>query len=110
MGAVCYTIGTSQGRAAGHYQRIGSFKEQRLMLRVFRTAEGAVVQQDGNCYDLPNMDWDELFGHTSPAKALRSQVEAAAPGPSLAGRTLLAPLASQEVWAAGVTYYRSRDA
>ena len=43
---------------------------------------------------------------------LRRQVSSAVPlaGFSLADAQPLAPIGSQEVWAAGVTYYRSRDA
>jgi 2-dehydro-3-deoxy-D-arabinonate dehydratase len=41
---------------------------------------------------------------------LRLRVEAAADGPVVADVELLAPVDHQEVWAAGVTYRRSRDA
>ena len=79
-------------------------------MRLFRTSEGAVVQQDGVFYDLPGLDWNGLFRLSDPGAMIASQIAGSATLPSLDGRTVLAPLESQEVWAAGVTYYRSRDA
>ena len=79
-------------------------------MRLFRTSEGAVVQQDGAYYNLPGLDWNGLFRLSDPGAMIASQIAGSATLPSLDGRTVLAPLESQEVWAAGVTYYRSRDA
>ena len=55
-----------------------------------------------------NLDWDTLISSHAPA----ALIEAAIDGPvsTTDGLEVLAPVVSQEVWAAGVTYYRSRDA
>ncbi len=50
--------------------------------------------------------WDEIVNADNPLKLLESFAPCGAPALS----ELLAPLGSQEVWAAGVTYFRSRDA
>ena len=57
-------------------------------------------------------DWDALFNRADLAPFLRAAVKA---GPSIqrasrAAQSLLPPIGSQEVWAAGVTYARSRTA
>ena len=80
------------------------------MMRLFRTPEGAVVQQNGELFILPGLDWNALFRHSEPAAMIADRVGSADPLASMEGVTVLAPLKSQEVWAAGVTYYRSRDA
>ena len=51
----------------------------------------------------------ELLDHDDPLAAMRGEgtVERSAP---LASLTLLAPVAAPEIWCAGVTYERSRDA
>ena len=80
------------------------------MMRLYRTTEGAVVQQDSAFYSLPDLDWNGLFRLSDPAAMLTGRMASAAPLRALAPETVLAPLEAQEVWAAGVTYYRSRDA
>lgn len=79
------------------------------MLHVFRTTEGMVACRDGEWMRLPELSWDEWFQADSPIQWLNLRLAQARPGrqPDM---TVLAPLASQEVWAAGVTYYRSRSA
>jgi len=79
------------------------------MIRIFSTTDGLVVEQAGRFLrpDSP-LTIDEIFQAADPlglveSRAAQAQI-AEAPG------TLLAPLQSQEVWAAGVTYYRSRTA
>jgi len=80
------------------------------MMKLFRTTNGAVVLNDGAYYALPNLDWNDLFRQTEPAGALANQLEAARPTVAPDANSLLPPLDAQEVWAAGVTYYRSRNA
>ena len=54
----------------------------------------------------PGVDVDHILGEGSPVAALEAPVE----GPVPHGARVLAPVQSQEVWAAGVTYLRSREA
>ena len=76
-------------------------------MRLYRTAHGAVVEHEGTHHAL-TLDWDSLINHVDLAAYLRHAV-----GRSVADVQLdrvLAPVGTQEVWAAGVTYYRSRTA
>ena len=81
-------------------------------MKLFRTNAG-VVAQDGERAVLLATTWDEIFRAADPGALVREQF-ARAEGQGKAApfdeRAVLAPLVSQEVWAAGVTYYRSRDA
>ncbi len=69
-----------------------------------------MAEQGGVFYALPGLDWDGLFRLSSPSAMIAERIVGAEPMASMEGHTILAPLQSQEVWAAGVTYYRSRDA
>jgi 2-dehydro-3-deoxy-D-arabinonate dehydratase len=55
----------------------------------------------------PGLTFDGLLG--SGAEALGAALDSAAAGPAM-GLPVLAPIESAEVWCAGVTYERSRDA
>jgi 2-dehydro-3-deoxy-D-arabinonate dehydratase len=80
-------------------------------MRLYRTKKGAVVEDGDGARLLPGQDWDELINRRGLAAALRKAARRAKPVKFSPDRDpLLAPLGSQEVWAAGVTYYRSRDA
>ena len=61
---------------------------------------------------MTDASFDDLINRDDLSGYLRRQVASAVPlaGFSLPDAQLLAPIGSQEVWAAGVTYYRSRDA
>jgi 2-dehydro-3-deoxy-D-arabinonate dehydratase len=73
---------------------------------LYRTSAGPIVEQAGS-YHRVDQDWDALLN----ADDLGAVLAAAARGPEIeAPTTLLAPIGAQEVWAAGVTYWRSRDA
>jgi 2-dehydro-3-deoxy-D-arabinonate dehydratase len=52
----------------------------------------------------------DILHAESPAQAVKQLIDPQAGGAPLGSATLLAPLDRQEVWAAGVTYKRSREA
>jgi len=54
--------------------------------------------------------WDDLVTREDLRDYLGRLIRDAKPVDGLAPEDLLPPIGSQEVWAAGVTYYRSRDA
>jgi 2-dehydro-3-deoxy-D-arabinonate dehydratase len=78
-------------------------------MKLYRTDAGIFVERSGSFYQVPETSWDALIAHSDLARYLESVVSGKAVGSSLPG-TILAPIGSQEVWAAGVTYYRSRSA
>jgi 2-dehydro-3-deoxy-D-arabinonate dehydratase len=70
-----------------------------------------VLEAEGRRFDLGRVDWDQLLNRTDLDDWLHDQQGSleplqAEPTPD----ELLPPIGSQEVWAAGVTYYRSRSA
>ncbi len=80
-------------------------------MRIYRTVGGAVVESDRGWYELAGFSWDRLFCQDDPRDWVARQLAGASPLElSPASIDLRAPIGSQEVWAAGVTYYRSRTA
>ena len=79
-------------------------------MKLYRTANGHYVEQNGSYYLVPETSWDALVTHDDLSGYLRSVVSEGKPTTDFASNQILAPIASQEVWAAGVTYYRSRSA
>ena len=79
--------------------------------KLYRTERGPVIGMGGCHYLAPITDWDALFNREDLADALGEMTRHA---PVLDGLDLAAaaraPIGRQEVWAAGVTYLRSRSA
>jgi len=76
-------------------------------MKLYRTSSGCVVEAEGKHYRVDGMSWDQLLAQDDLEAALGAAISAAKPA-KLDG--ILAPIEHQEVWAAGVTYYRSRGA
>lgn len=78
------------------------------MIRVFNDPQGLVLEQAGTLRRAAGLTFDALFTAENPLSAARAGWDAgeSATLPASPG----APLGTQEVWAAGVTYLRSRTA
>ena len=82
-----------------------------MTVKLYRVDEGVVVEDGGRAY-LYEDDWDELLNRDDLFRHLRTlldESELPTAGGAFAEK-ILAPIVSQEVWAAGVTYHRSRTA
>ena len=79
-------------------------------MRLFRTKAGCVVEQEGQYYKVDSADWDALLANVDLHGTLSGLIEGHAASLKFDPAELLAPISQQEVWAAGVTYYRSRGA
>ncbi len=78
-------------------------------MKLFRTSTGIFVESSGNFYSLGSMGWDEAIAHPD-LLSLATKATSGDGRKSLDGLQILPPIESQEVWAAGVTYFRSRNA
>jgi 2-dehydro-3-deoxy-D-arabinonate dehydratase len=80
-------------------------------MKLYKTTRGPLIEVDGTCYQAPVADWDALFNHDDLANALVEMTRVALVLPDMDPMAeALAPIGRQEVWAAGVTYFRSRSA
>src|SRR5687768_16511057 len=75
---------------------------------LYRAASGLIAQRGEDCFLLVGITFDDVFTQPEPASWLEPQLSYAKPIERPAD--LLPPIQSQEAWAAGVTYLRSRDA
>src|SRR5690606_38268041 len=81
------------------------------MIRVFAAQQGVVVEADGRYRRLPqSIGFDAIFTAEEPVRFVRELAASATEVPAPAASECRAPIESQEVWAAGVTYLRSRTA
>lgn len=80
-------------------------------MKLYRTRSGPVLESEGNFYSIPSSSWDELVTSDDLEARLHAMARTGAPLKSeLQESEILPPIGTQEVWAAGVTYFRSRDA
>ena len=79
-------------------------------MKLYKTRNGNYVEDGGKHFRVPESNFDALFAHEDLSSYLRSAVEAGKPSTDFSSAQILAPIGNQEVWAAGVTYFRSRSA
>jgi len=79
-------------------------------LKLYRTSLGPFVGEQGSYWRIPDRSWDEMIMHEDLHEYLLALVNGAEASGDFASAEILAPIENQEVWAAGVTYYRSRSA
>jgi 2-dehydro-3-deoxy-D-arabinonate dehydratase len=80
-------------------------------MKLYRTTHGPVLEDRGDHYQLPESDWDVLLNRGDHEHVLTSMSRRATRIHNFTiNDDVLAPIGTQEVWAAGVTYYRSRTA
>lgn len=78
-------------------------------IRLFLTSTGIILESAGQCY-APDLTLHEVFT-AQDSSALVARALARAPSaPAPTSESLRAPLGEQEIWAAGVTYLRSKTA
>jgi 2-dehydro-3-deoxy-D-arabinonate dehydratase len=82
-------------------------------MHLFKTLAGPLLHHDAKSY-LIDSDWDHLINRNDLHEHLRKLTDQIIPIPGNESERLRAkpsvPVGTQEVWAAGVTYLRSRDA
>jgi 2-dehydro-3-deoxy-D-arabinonate dehydratase len=78
-------------------------------MKLFRTTTGSFVEKEGKYYHVNGATWDELLSRGDLESYLAAAINGK-PVPAFSRADLLPPIEHQEVWAAGVTYYRSRSA
>ena len=79
-------------------------------MKLYRTGNGPYLEHDGSYYRVPEHSWDALVTHDDLHGYLLSILRHSQSVADLLSEHILAPIENQEVWAAGVTYYRSRSA
>src|SRR3954471_7875026 len=79
-------------------------------MKLYQTRSGIFVERDSTWHRLQDSDWTALTSRDDLPSYLPSLLEGSNRSEAPDPKTILAPIGNQEVWAAGVTYYRSRTA
>ena len=79
-------------------------------MKLYRSRHGILAEHAGRFYPLNASSWDDLVTREGLHDRLKQLIREMKPVNALVPQDLLPPIGSQEVWAAGVTYFRSRDA
>lgn len=80
-------------------------------MKLFRTQQGILLEKEEQYYRLHESDWDVVVNRDDLYNWLDSQSQELAALPIAEELpAILAPIGTQELWASGVTYFRSREA
>ena len=79
-------------------------------MKIYNTRQGILATEDGSSWHQLNLStWDDLVCAHKPLDLARASFSTPAV-PAPAPGDILPPIGTQEVWASGVTYFRSRSA
>ena len=84
-------------------------------MRLYKLISGTLLEINNSYFLGPELDWDDLLGREQLSKLLAAEAQnwetiSQEKAEELIQEGLLPPMGNQEIWAAGVTYYRSRTA
>lgn len=82
-------------------------------MKIYNTSDHIIVEYQNQCFLPKNQDWDSFINHNHLFQKIVGELpEYQLIGDStvLDNKHILAPIASQEIWASGVTYMRSKHA
>ena len=80
-------------------------------MKLYKTARGILIERDASYYSLPDASWDVFVNDDNLYDKMLEVANSRSKEPSgseIIENELLAPIQNQEIWASGVTYYRSR--
>ncbi|WP_136464786.1 fumarylacetoacetate hydrolase family protein [Flagellimonas onchidii] len=79
-------------------------------MKLYKCESNVIIENQEQYFPLQVNDWDNLINRRGLYSFLQEQIQNSSPTNDMALSGLQAPIGGQEVWAAGVTYLRSRDA
>ncbi len=84
-------------------------------MRLYKLPSATLLHTDSQFLAGPQLDWDNLLAQENLGDHLKNESKnwkeiSETEANQLISSGLLAPMGNQEIWAAGVTYYRSRTA
>ncbi|HVW78131.1 MAG TPA: fumarylacetoacetate hydrolase family protein [Alloacidobacterium sp.] len=79
-------------------------------MKLYRTTGGIFLSKDDCYYRIDNNTWDRLIARDDLYDYCLAAVKYASSAAKISESAILPPVENQEVWASGVTYYRSRTA
>jgi 2-dehydro-3-deoxy-D-arabinonate dehydratase len=96
-----------------HHTADRSLNYRKFYMKLYRKGDHIHIDDKGKWYLLHNMQWDELVNRKNLHGYLANLLSSLKPLPVVSidvNQPLDPPLGNQEIWAAGVTYFRSKEA
>jgi len=87
-------------------------KDEPGIMKIYKTASSIIIEHEESFFIADTNNWDEYINRDDLYEFLQQQVQSLkhVSQPDWKSQKILAPIGSQEVWAAGVTYLRSKVA
>ncbi|WP_258135294.1 fumarylacetoacetate hydrolase family protein [Mucilaginibacter phenanthrenivorans] len=82
-------------------------------MRIYKTAQGIIISRHQQYFLTEENNWNAFINRSDLYKNVSNELQHLKPDnrlKELIGSAILAPIGDQEVWASGVTYFRSREA
>ncbi len=79
-------------------------------MRVYKKGQTAIVEFENSFYELEVNNWDHFINRSGLFAFVKKQIKTAKVASKKILENIEAPIGTQEVWAAGVTYLRSKEA
>jgi 2-dehydro-3-deoxy-D-arabinonate dehydratase len=77
-------------------------------MKIYKTKAGVVLENDGKFCLVENQNWDEFINDDNLFQKAKNLLSTGVAGGKELVSEVLAPMGSQELWACGVTYLRSK--
>jgi 2-dehydro-3-deoxy-D-arabinonate dehydratase len=79
-------------------------------MKIYKTNKGILIESEGKSYLSKHTSWDVFLNQENLYESVKAEILEATLFDETETLEIHAPIQSQEIWAAGVTYLRSRDA
>lgn len=78
-------------------------------MKLYKTKQGIVIENENGSYLLPNEDWDSFVNDDALSQKMKEKTRDLSPSQTNIIENILPPVGSrQELWACGVTYLKSK--
>lgn len=80
-------------------------------MKIYKQAQRAIIENGGKYFELQVRDWDAFINRDNLYASVKSELlSAKTVSDEVLKQGVQVPMGSQEIWAAGVTYQRSKEA
>src|SRR5687768_10991022 len=103
---ILFSMGRKHDLTTRVFLNIQYFKTTQM--KVYKTKTGIVLERDGKFFLIRNENWDDFINDDHLLEKAKTLVTTVPAGGKELINEVIAPINSQEVWACGVTYLRSK--
>lgn len=79
-------------------------------MKIYNTSKGIYIENDNKFFIFKDLGFDELINQPNLFIYLKNAIDTSSESQDFDKNSIIAPIVSQEIWASGVTYMRSKTA